>query len=133
MKTIFEKIRNIALYYYPDLGLIKLERLVNSPGNEMWRIGKGYNAERPFFRIDWGSKGWRWTWGINYFVATWTIYESLDESAQAVFRQHLDNLNKEARDNPNSHELIAVTRCHAVIRERKDLWQLMYAFALKLK
>lgn len=55
-------IRNIALHLWPVLGTIKLERLVNELGNEMWRIGRGYNKGRPFFRIDWKSKGWRWTW-----------------------------------------------------------------------
>lgn len=36
-----------------------VERLVNKPGNEMWRMGGGYHEYRKYFRIDWKSKGWR--------------------------------------------------------------------------
>lgn len=36
-----------------------IERIDLKPGNEMWRIGRGYNDYRPFFRIDWGNVGYR--------------------------------------------------------------------------
>lgn len=62
MKYIFTTIRNIVLYLWPVFGTVRLERLANKPGNEMWRIGRGYNNSRPFFRIDWKNRGWRWTW-----------------------------------------------------------------------
>lgn len=40
----------------------KLEKLTNEAGNEMWRLcWKGYNKNRWFVRLDWGSKGWRIT------------------------------------------------------------------------
>lgn len=35
--------------------------LVNSTGNEMVRVGTGFNEGRWFFRIDLWSFGWRWT------------------------------------------------------------------------
>ena len=63
MKRIFTPFRNIAIYYFPILGTIKLERLINEPGNEMWRIGRGYNKYRPFIRVDWKRRAWRWTYG----------------------------------------------------------------------
>lgn len=57
MKLIKEQL----FKYLPVLGTIKLDRLTNAPGNRMWRIGGGFNDHRSFVRIDFGSKGWRWT------------------------------------------------------------------------
>ncbi|MNE22555.1 hypothetical protein D3C87_1172290 [compost metagenome] len=38
---------------------VEIEQIRNEPGNEMYRIGGGWNNYRKFFRIDVGNTGYR--------------------------------------------------------------------------
>lgn len=39
----------------------KVEKVVMTKENRMWRIGGGYNKGFSFFRVDFGSVGFRFT------------------------------------------------------------------------
>lgn len=112
----------------------KCERLVNEPGNEMWRVGKGFNNFRPFFRIDWGSRGWRWTVPVDYYTDFWErLYPSLTPFGQQRCDELVDNLRLEGQDEPTLHAHVNVVRAGGmVLRERKDLWPKLWAKATEL-
>jgi hypothetical protein len=126
-----QSIRNIALYYFPELGTIKLERLVNYPGNEMWRVARGYYSFRPFFRIDWGRKGWRWTREINYHADYWKeLYPQLNAENSRLSNQYSEVLLDSIHALPFEVETVEVCRGDGMIlRERKDHWEQMWIHA----
>lgn len=128
-KKLFQPIRNTVVYLWPVLGTVKKERLTLTAGNEMWRIGGGYNNSRPFVRIDWKDVGYRWTWGIDYYQAYIDIYRDLSDKDQIKCQDKLDEI-KMTMDR-NSPDVVMVTRNHAVVCEPKDLWPAMYNFALQ--
>lgn len=125
-----EIIRGTLIVQWPVLGTVKLERLINEPGNEMWRIGRGYHNTTPFLRIDWGTRGWRWTWGIKWFQAYFELVNTLSPEAQTACQAYLDKLMVEAID---SKDKVTITRNHAVVREPRNLWKNMYHYAISLK
>lgn len=125
MKRIFTPFRNIALHYFPVLGTIKRETLVNEPGNEMWRVGRGYNKYRPFIRIDWGSTAWRWTFTVDYHSDFWqNLYPKLDEENRAEVMEYSSEYTAQGLANPDDIEMVVVCRGGGmIVRERPDHWE----------
>lgn len=128
IKKTFESIHNVVLSYCPVLGTIKVERLHNKPGNEMWRIGGGFHGYRRYLRLDWGSKGWRWTrdfdWYKDYFK---NIHPHCSDDHQRDLDRYMGQLIQEGIDNPSKYEFIVVTRGQQLVRERADLFPKLWA------
>jgi hypothetical protein len=107
----------------------EVERLVNNPGNEMWRAGGGYHAYRKYFRIDWGTRGWRFVRKVDYFKDYWErVYPSLTPFGQKVCDNLMEELMAEGQANPTTIPHQSIVRGGGmVIRERIDLWQKLWA------
>lgn len=107
----------------------KVERLINKRGNEMWRIGYGYNEYRKFLRIDWGNRGWRFTRTIDYYMDySINIYPSLTVIGQRSCDEKMFKLNDEQKNNPDI-KVHDVTYCGMVVSERVDLWEKLWCYA----
>lgn len=52
---------NIIRLYSNFIGHLKVDFIDNTKGNEMYRLGGGFNKSRGFARIDLGSSGIRLT------------------------------------------------------------------------
>ena len=104
----------------------KIEKLVNKPGNEMWRIGGGFHAYRGFFRIDVGTVGYRITRDFDYADEYDRLYPQLTEENQVITLKHMHDLMDEARNNPAIETTEIVRGGNQVIRQRKDLFQKMW-------
>lgn len=128
MKQLIESFRNILFYFFPVLGTIQLERLVNKPGNEMWRAGGGFHGYKRYFRIDIGERGWRWTrafdWSRDYFD---NVYPHCTPDHQRELDQYMETLMTESSLNPDGYELVEVCRGHQIVRERIDLFPKLWA------
>lgn len=107
---------------------IRIEPLVNKPGNEMWRVGGGFHEYRKYFRIDLGSKGWRWTrdfdWYGDYIE---NIYPHCSYDHQRELDLYMEELIDEGVKWPMTHLHDSVVRCGKTIRERRDLYQKLWA------
>lgn len=104
----------------------KIEKLVNKPGNEMWRIGGGFHAYRGFFRIDLGTVAYRITRDFDYTEEFDRLYPQLTNENQLNVLKHLDTLTAEARENPSIETKEVCRGGNQIIRERVDLWQKMW-------
>lgn len=104
----------------------KVEKLINKPGNEMWRIGGGFHAYRGFFRIDLGSVGFRVTRDFNYTEEFDRLYPQLTDENQLTVMKYMDTLMAEARKNPSIETIEIIRGGVQLIRERADLWQKMW-------
>lgn len=109
---------------------IKIE---NKPGNEMWRVGGGYHNYRRYFRIDIGSVGVRivrrFDYGQDYFN---NVYPKLSKYNQHLVDRYMAQLYEETEKNPTAFEYIVIQRNHAVTRERKDLFEKLWAKGTEL-
>lgn len=123
MKQLYARIMNIVIYFFPVIGIIRLQRLVNEPGNEMWRAGGGFHGYQRYFRIDIGERGWRWTrsfdWCRDYFN---NVYPHCTPEHQRELDQYLDDLLVEGVLNPENYAWMDIARGQAVTRERVDLY-----------
>lgn len=135
MKQLIESFRNILFYFFPVLGTIQLERLVNEPGNEMWRAGGGFHGYRRYFRIDWRNRGWRWLVPVDFYKDFWErLYPSLTPFGQSRCDELIENLRLEGEDSPELHPQVNVVRAGGmVIRERVDLWSKVWTKASQLQ
>lgn len=105
----------------------KVERLVNKPGNEMWRMGGGYHEYLKYFRIDWAGRGWRFTRRVDHCTDySHRIYPSLTIAQQIKCDELMVRLTDEARLNP-AIKVRQVARCSMLINERVDLWEKLWA------
>lgn len=105
----------------------KVERLVNKPGNEMWRTGGGYHDYLKYFRIDWASRGWRFTRRLDYCADYGhRIYPSLTRAQQIKCDELMVRLNDEVNHNPDI-KVFQVARCGQLMTERVDLWEKLWA------
>jgi hypothetical protein len=105
----------------------KIEKLVNKPGNEMWRIGGGFHAYRGYFRIDIGTVGYRITRDFDYTADFNRLYNQLTDENQNTVMRHMDTLMAEARENPSIETIDICRGGNCIVRERVDLWQKMWA------
>lgn len=105
----------------------KIETLVNKPGNEMWRIGVGLHAYRGFFRIDIGSVGYRITRDFDYADEYDRLYPLLTEENQTITLRYMHDLMDEARNDTAIETTEIVRGGNQIIRQRKDLFQKMWA------
>lgn len=109
-----------------------LEYLINEPGNEMWRLGKGYNVYRWFARLDWGSKGWRLTEKKDYCAEYFKeVYPKLNELNQNTCDQLMAELIAESQRD-NSIVCQSVARFGQICLERTDLFPRLYSLGRDL-
>ncbi len=134
MKRIKTFFWNILIYFFPIVGTIKLERLYNKPGNEMWRFGGGYNEYKKYFRIDWHNRGWRWTVPVDYYNDFWDrLYPNLPQHGQNLCNELIVKIRIEGVESPESHVHISVVRDGGMVaRERVDLWPKVWAEAMRI-
>lgn len=113
-------------------GKYELEFINNAPGNQMWRIGKGFNEYRWFARLDWGSKGWRITERVDYCKEYFErVYPQLDEDSKSICNKHMEDLMEEARLDQNI-PMTTITRCGQILLERKDLFLRLWVLGQRL-
>lgn len=106
----------------------EVERLVNKPGNEMWRAGGGYHGYRKYFRIDWGTRGWRFVRKLDYHTDYFKrVYPSLTPFGQQRCDELMEQLIAEGQANSQIEHHNIVRAGGMVIRERVDLWQKVWA------
>lgn len=112
----------------------EVERLVNKPGNEMWRAGGGYHAYRKYFRIDWGTRGWRFVRKIDYYKDHVNRQIIMMNTANQYESWHYtEQLSSCVLDVPTDViHYTNVVRNGMVITERDDLWQKVWSHAEKL-
>ena len=111
----------------------KVERLINKDGNEMWRIGAGYNEYRKFFRIDLGARGWRFTRVMDYYLDySQNVYPSLAAEARGSCDALTFKLTHEQKNNPDI-KVHDVTYCGTIISERVDLWEKLWVHGKSLQ
>jgi len=129
MKRIKTFFWNTIITFFPVLGTIKLERLVNKPGNEMWRIGGGYHDYRKYFRIDIGSRGYRWVRDFDYCTDYFrNVYPKCTPDDQNTLDLYMEQLTKEVQDNPELYPSSNRVRGGGmVVRERDDLFPKLWA------
>lgn len=132
MKNLFKRlVWKLSAKIFPKY---EVERLVNTPGNKMWRMGIGYHAYRPFIRIDLGDRGWRFVKPLDYRKDYFNhIYPSLTISSQAQCDNFMENLVREGQANLATipHRNV-VGAGGIVVSERTDLWQKVWVKASSL-
>lgn len=107
---------------------IRVTPLVNEEGSEKWRIGGGHEKYLPYFRIDLGSKGWRFT---STFDWTERYYADVFSGAPETVKQALNDRELQLRDNPNVKTYV-VTRNSQVIREVVGLHRELYYYGKQI-
>ncbi|ABY63253.1 hypothetical protein ST201phi2-1p430 [Pseudomonas phage 201phi2-1] len=120
---------------WKDLKSFKIERLVNKPGNEMWRIGGGYHDYRKYFRIDLGSRGYRVVRDFDYCDDYFKrVFSKCTQDDQNTLDLYMTQLMKEAQDNPELYPSSNKVRGGGmVVRERDDLFPKLWAKGKELQ
>lgn len=127
MKQLFKRL--VWWLFAKLFPMHEVERLVNDPGNEMWRMGGGFHAYRKYFRIDWGTRGWRVVRKIDYHKDYFArVYVSLTPFGQTRCDDLMAMLMLEGQNDPTNIKHHNVVRGGGmVIHERVDLWQKLWA------
>ena len=115
-----------------NIPTFKVEKLVNKPGNEMWRIGGGFHAYRGFFRIDLGSVGFRIVRNFDYCQEVNRLVELLTEENQRILFNYINTLADEGIQDPAIEKQLVVRGGSALVHERKDLYQKTWVRAREL-